>query len=235
MSPLPPDPDSATRAVTLAQTNSSRPDGALERPIFRIALMVVLVLIFGWLAQAAWSHPAPSFDTGPLLWFHAHATPLLNQIMLTLTTLSDPPEMAALLALALLALVWKRLFRQAAALFLLAGGAEGLDLLLKVLFHRSRPVLWTTLIPESDFSFPSGHALFTAALLGAALVWCWNTRWRVPVLLLGGAFTVLVGLSRVYIGVHFPSDILAAWCLAALWIVLLLPLAGRWFQPRLRP
>jgi len=197
--------------------------------------MLILALVLGWLAQAAWSRPALGFDVGPLLWLHAHATPLLNQTMLTLTTLSDPPEMAALLALALLALGWKRLFAQAAALFLIAGGAEALDLLLKELFHRSRPALWTTLIPEDGYSFPSGHAMFTAVLLGAALVWCWNTRWRLAVLLVGGAFTVLVGFSRVYIGVHFPSDILAAWCLAALWIVLLLPLAGRWFQPRLQP
>ena len=72
-------------------------------------------------------------------------------------------------------------------------------------------------------------------LLGAALVWCWNTRWRTMVLVIGGLFTVLVGFSRVYIGVHFPSDILAAWCVAALWILLLSPLVGRWFQPRLQP
>ena len=195
--------------------------------------MLALVLTLGWLAQAAWSRHALGFDSGPLLWLHAHALPTIDVIMLTLTTLSDPPEMAVLLALALLVLVWTRRFRQAAALFLLAGGAEALDLLLKELFHRSRPALWTTLVPETDYSFPSGHAMFTAVLLGAALTWCWNTRWRLPVLLLGGAFTVLVGFSRVYIGVHFPSDILAAWCLAALWTLLLLPLAGRWFQPRL--
>ena len=197
--------------------------------------MLILALVLGWLAQAAWSRPALGFDGVPLSWLHAHASPTFDVIMLTLTTLSDPPEMAALLALALLALVWTRRFRQAAALFLVAGGAEALDLLLKEVFHRSRPALWTTLIPEDGYSFPSGHAMFTAVLLGAALVWCWNTRWRVPMMLLGGAFTVLVGFSRVYIGVHFPSDILAAWCLAALWIVLLLPLAGRWFQPRLQP
>ena len=197
--------------------------------------MLALLLILGWLAQAAWSRPALGFDGFPLSWLHAHASPALDVIMLTLTTLSDPPEMAALLALALLALVWTRRFRQAAALFLLAGGAEALDLLLKEVFHRSRPALWTTLVPETDYSFPSGHAMFTAVLLGAALIWCWHTRWRVPVMLVGGAFTVLVGFSRVYIGVHFPSDILAAWCLAALWILLLLPLAERWFQPRLQP
>lgn len=232
---LPPPGDPSSRAFTLAQPPSGRLTSSFERPVFRVALMGVLLLILVWLARAAWSRPPSSLDTGPLLWLHAHATPFLNGVMLTLTTLSDPPEMAALLAVALLTLAWKRLFRQAAALFLLAGGAEALDLLLKEVFHRSRPALWTTLIPETDYSFPSGHALFTAVLLGAALVWCWNTRWRTMVLVIGGLFTVLVGFSRVYIGVHFPSDILAAWCVAALWILLLSPLAGRWFQPRLQP
>jgi len=199
--------------------------------------MVALLLVLGGLAQAAWSHPALGFDVVPLRWLHANATPTLDQIMLTLTTLSDPPEMAGLLALTLLALCLTRRFREAAALLIIAGGAEVIDLLLKEVFHRSRPALWTTLIPETDYSFPSGHAMFTAVLLGAALLWCWNTRWRIPVLLLGGAFTVLVGLSRVYLGVHFPSDILAAWCLAALWILALslLPVraAWAWVQTRL--
>src|SRR5690606_17364220 len=78
---------------------------------------------------------------------------------------------------------------------------------------------WPPLAPETSFSFPSGHAMQSMALATALLVLAWNTRWRWPVLLAGAAFTGIVGLSRVYLGVHFPSDVLAGWCASLAWAV----------------
>ena len=82
----------------------------------------------------------------------------------------------------------------AAFLFMVTGGAEVMNLLLKSVFHRSRPALWPSLSFEADFSFPSGHAMFSAAVLGAALVLLVGSRWQRPVLIGGGLFALLVGL-----------------------------------------
>ena len=63
-------------------------------------------------------------------------------------------------------------------------------------------------------SFPSGHATSSMAVTAAAVVLAWPTRWRWPALWLGAIFVAMVGLSRIALGVHYPSDVLGGWCLA---------------------
>jgi len=192
----------------------------------KVTLMTVLLGLliplglFAALAEDMWGREPLRFDTPPLLWLHAHASPLLDALMLIVTTLGGAKGMAAGLLLTFGVLAFRRRFREAAFLFMVTGGAEVMNLLLKSVFHRSRPALWPSLSFEADFSFPSGHAMFSAAVLGAALVLLVGSRWQRPVLIGGGLFALLVGLSRVYLGVHYPSDVLAAWCAALVWATL---------------
>lgn len=74
-------------------------------------------------------------------------------------------------------------------------------------------------VREAD-SFPSGHAMGSATLAAAVVMLLWRTRWRWPALVLGVCFAVWVGASRVYLGVHYPSDILAGWTAALTWTCL---------------
>ena len=71
-------------------------------------------------------------------------------------------------------------------------------------------------------SFPSGHGTGSFAFAAASVWLAWRTRWRLAVLLAAAAFVVGVGLSRVYFGVHYPSDVLAGWCVSLAWFALLL-------------
>jgi undecaprenyl-diphosphatase len=92
---------------------------------------------------------------------------------------------------------------------------------LKALFGRERPDVVEHLVGVSTPSFPSGHALLSAAIyltLGALLA----REFPQPVLRryfmgVAATLTLLIGLSRVYLGVHWPSDVLAGWCIGALW------------------
>ncbi len=112
--------------------------------------------------------------------------------------------------------------RAAAALVLVAvSGGMALSSLLKIGFDRPRPDLVPHAVEVSTASFPSGHAMLSAVTyltLGALLARVQPSR-RLKAFLLGLAvtLTILVGASRVYLGVHWPSDVLAGWCVGAAW------------------
>jgi undecaprenyl-diphosphatase len=127
--------------------------------------------------------------------------------------------------------------KRAAALLVLAsvGGGTLVSTLLKDLFARPRPELVAHLVEVRSLSFPSGHAMLSAVTfltLGALLARVQERR-RLKVYLLGVAcmLTLLIGASRVYLGVHWPTDVLAGWCAGAAW-ALLCWLAALWLQRR---
>ncbi|WP_235318712.1 phosphatase PAP2 family protein [Lysobacter sp. A03] len=96
-------------------------------------------------------------------------------------------------------------------------GSALLNLSAKRIFTRDRPSLWESITPEVTWSFPSGHAMGSATLAAVVIVLVWHTRWRWPAIAAMSAFVLLVGISRMYLGVHYPSDILAGWAVASAW------------------
>ncbi|TXN23684.1 MULTISPECIES: phosphatase PAP2 family protein [Methylobacterium] len=116
--------------------------------------------------------------------------------------------------------------RRRIALFVLAavGGGEGVSTVLKLFYHRPRPDLVPHGMEVFTASFPSGHAMMSAiAFLTLATLLARIERSRrvsILVLALGVAMTISVGISRVYLGVHWPSDVLAGWCVGAAWAAL---------------
>ena len=98
----------------------------------------------------------------------------------------------------------------------LAGSAL-LNLAAKHYFGRARPAFWLSLAPETSYSFPSGHAMASMTLATVLVLLAWRSRWRWPVLVAAPGFALAVAASRVYLGVHYPSDILAGWTAAIAW------------------
>lgn len=115
--------------------------------------------------------------------------------------------------------------RGAAVLVLVAiGGGSLLSTLLKLGFDRPRPDLVPHAVKVYTASFPSGHAMLSAVTyltLGALLARVHEQR-SIKLFVLGTAvaLTAVIGLSRVYLGVHWPSDVLAGWCVGAAWAAL---------------
>lgn len=141
-----------------------------------------------------------------------------------------------LFALLILGYLW--LNRAYAATLLIAiatAGGEALNMLLKELFIRARPEITSHLVTVKTSSFPSGHAMAASIfyLTMGALLTQTASRPREKAYLMGAAIllTLLTGLSRVYLGVHYPSDVLAGWSAGTAWAILCW-LVARWLRRR---
>ena len=110
-------------------------------------------------------------------------------------------------------------------------GASVLDTVLKLSFHRARPEIVPHLTQVDNASFPSGHAMISAAIyltLGAMVASSQHSRGaRLYVLGMSVVVTLLIGLSRLYLGVHWPSDVMAGWSAGAAWALLFWVVAAK--------
>ena len=149
------------------------------------------------------------------------ASPLLTGVALVITYSASPIILLPLLAL--FALLWLR--RQPPDWIALAVSLTGASLanqLGKAFFARDRPTLFTPLMAETGYSFPSGHSQAALAFYGVLaylLARRAPPRWRPAIYAAGGAWVLLVGLSRNYLSVHYPSDVLAAFALTVPWVL----------------
>jgi undecaprenyl-diphosphatase len=161
--------------------------------------------------------------------------PWVEAMFRDLTSLGSPVVLA-LITIAVVGYLWLERKRGAALFVVLAvvGGAL-LESLLKLGFARPRPELVSHLVAVNSFSFPSGHATMatiTYLTLGVLLASVQERR-RMKLYLLTVAIflALLVGVSRVYLGVHWPTDVLAGWCVGAAW-ALACWLVATWLQRR---
>ena len=155
----------------------------------------------------------------------------VNIAMVDLTALGGVTILTLVTALAALFLVIER--RGRLALFLIFAAVTGSigGTLLKAFFSRPRPDLVQHLVETNSMSFPSGHAMNSAIIyltLGSLLARSMADR-RTRAFIIGIAImlTLTIGFSRVYLGVHWPSDVLAGWSIGGAWALLMSIIAGR--------
>lgn len=159
-------------------------------------------------------------------WLHSHATPLLTRVMLVATFFGST-ALATCIAIAFgLYLIRRRHFYWLVALVSAVPGGGLLNKLLKYVFHRPRPLFPDPLLTLSSYSFPSGHTMTATVLYGvlAAYLLSKTKTWpqRVLTLLVTGCLIVIVGFSRLYLGAHYLSDVLAAIGEGLAWLTLCL-------------
>lgn len=202
---------------------------ASRNPAFLFFGVLVPLFGFGMLAEDVLDQNLLAFDRPVLLFLHAHATYTLSRIMVWSSRAGS-----ALVIVPVIIMVGIYLFRQrvqARTWFwvLSVCGAALLNFLAKYSFARARPSLWVSILPETTYSFPSGHAMESMAVVTAVICLVWNKgNWRWASIALGLIFVLLVGVSRVYLGVHYPSDVLAGWLASFAWVVGLAMLRKPW-------
>jgi undecaprenyl-diphosphatase len=199
--------------------------------ILGLLLAAVALLLFGGLAEGVLHGRIQRFDDRIRMLVHAHANPALTAAMRGLSSIGTP---ACLMVLgALVVILYARAGRpRTATLFVIAVlGAELLDQLLKLLFHRTRPVAFFGLAEPMGYSFPSGHSLVSCVFFGVLAAFAaMRTESRARRWLYYGAAALLIGaigFSRIYLGVHYLSDVLAGYAAAVVWVFSVVS-ARRW-------
>ena len=192
-----------------------------------------LTVIFMELAEDVWFKEGFSWDAPIIMGVHSLSNPTLDLIMKLVTQTGNAG--AAALALALAGwFFWKH--RQVDAFSILGafGGAVGINALLKLVFARPRPHLFPPLVVETDFSFPSGHVTAAVAVYGFLAFLLWQNRNRVWAVL-SALWVLVVAISRIYLGVHYPSDTLAAMAFTSLWLIGVLYIRSKFIYPVKQP
>jgi undecaprenyl-diphosphatase len=194
--------------------------------LMSLGVAVLSLFLFAWIAENVSHDRTVSFDLAVRMRIHEYASPGLTKAMIAISFLGgDGLTIAAFLSVGVfLYFHWRR-----ATLWLVVTilGALVLDLTLKYAFHRARPTPFFAALPRT-YSFPSGHALFSFCFYGVlAGLLMGRIRSRLAKVVIWTSAAILVGaigLSRIYLGVHHPSDVIAGYPAASLWVSTLLAL-----------
>ncbi|TSE11824.1 phosphatase PAP2 family protein [Mesorhizobium intechi] len=204
----------------------------IEFPVL-LAGLVIAGGLWGFveLMEVARATAPHAFDTEILLAFRQAGQPgipigpsWLEGAVRDITSLGSASVLVLITTATILYLLLIRRPGTALLIFVAVAGGQVLSSLLKVGVDRPRPELVSHLVSETSFSFPSGHAMLSAVTyltLGSlAARFLHGRATKIYVLSLAVLTTVLVGVSRIYLGVHWPSDVLAGWCAGFAWAML---------------
>jgi membrane-associated phospholipid phosphatase len=197
-----------------------------------LGISLLALLFFSWLAREVFEGEATAFDLHIRLTIHQWANPTLTLAMEAISDLGSPVFLSALFVA--LIIVFLLLHWRYAALWLsiTMAGALALDVTLKDLFHRARPTAYFVPQPRT-YSFPSGHALgsfcFYILLAGLLTARMRSLPARVAIWVVAALLVAAIGFSRIYLGVHWPTDVIAGYAAAAFWVAGLVTV-DRWRQ-----
>jgi undecaprenyl-diphosphatase len=180
-----------------------------------------------------------AFDLGTLFWFGSHHRPWLTGLMRAVTTLGNPPVASVLMALAVFTLALRGRARTAACFLVAVLCGLVLSEAAKFGVHRPRPdVAWREIPLPHSGSFPSGHSFISMALFGGLALIGPRRRpagVRALAAVAGFGLAFLIGISRPYLGVHYPTDVIGGWTLGLTCALGAYWADERWGERRPRP
>lgn len=195
---------------------------------FTVGLVVasLAIWLFGGLLEEVLDNATlVHWDLRAASWIHSAETPTGLRVFHALTNVGSPVVMAALAVIGVATLLVMRRRLLALVWAGAAGGGAILDEVLKTLVHRTRPEYAAAFLHGSSYSFPSGHAMgsligFGMAAFAIAQVRHLARRQRQAAWALAGLATLAIGVSRVYLDVHYPSDVIAGWAAGGGWLAI---------------
>ncbi len=202
------------------------PEGAFGLHLtIGIALLMLAAWIFGDIAEDVVTHDDITVvDVWLSNWFHTHKNSPWTPFMLFITHAHNTVGVLTMFVLLALWLRWKQAHYWLLTLVLAVPGGMLLNVLLKIIFQRARPSFEEPLLTLATYSFPSGHTMAATVLYGvmaAYIVWT-ARRWKIGIaaVAMASAMVFLVALSRVYLGAHYLSDVLAAMVEGCGWLAI---------------
>lgn len=197
----------------------------------RLALGLFCLAVLGLLAIQVMAHgPMLELDQAASLWFTTHRHDLLTRAMVLVSAAHRTAQVLAAAAVVALFLAWRGQRRSALAMLVVPTGML-LNVGLKESFQRLRPGIEDPLVQLSSYSFPSGHAVASTVFYGmaCALVFAHvrSRAWRALAAAFAVAMVLVVTFSRVYLGAHYPSDVIAGVAEGTICVLLFLRLLPR--------
>jgi membrane protein DedA with SNARE-associated domain/membrane-associated phospholipid phosphatase len=189
-----------------------------------LLISMAALWLFGGITEGViHQDPLTQFDLTLLAWFHGHATPTDLRISVAISWLGSPVVLTALgLVVALVLLCRRHMLLLAGWVATLVGGSV-LDMTLKHVIQRPRPIYASACLHGRSFSFPSGHAMGSLVVYGMlayllVVFWTERRRTQLAIVLIAALLTVAIGVSRLYLGVHYFSDVVAGYAAGLLWL-----------------
>jgi undecaprenyl-diphosphatase len=199
--------------------------------IASLGVSLLALLFFSWLTREVFEGQLTNFDLHVRLVVHGYANRNLTLAMEVLSDVGSPVFLSTLFVVLVITFLLVRWRYAAISLAITMAGALALDVSLKDLFHRARPIAYFIPQPES-YSFPSGHALgsfcFYMVLAGLLTARIRNLVARILIWAFAASLVGIIGFSRIYLGVHWPTDVIAGYTAAAFWVAGLVTVDRYW-------
>ncbi|OLS40930.1 phosphatase PAP2 family protein [Bacillus sp. MRMR6] len=190
---------------------------------FLFILSVLCLVAFVLLANIYDSDFVKYFDIQTIKSIQGLEQPILTTIMKFFSYIGDTIQVI-IISIIILVILYK-VFHQRVELILFTivlVGSTTLNVLLKTFFQRERPIFYQMVIEES-FSFPSGHSMAALSLYGIISFLLWRhipkQSGRIVLITVSAIFILVIGISRIYLGVHYPSDIVGAYLISGFWLM----------------
>lgn len=188
-----------------------------------MAVAIGTIIFFGWLSDEVLDGETRHFDDVTRAAVHQLASPAMTIVMRAVSFLGSTLFLTIATGVVIVGFAMRKWGREAKLFALTMIGAALLNISLKLAFRRPRPVPFFDLTAPESYSFPSGHSLTSCVFFGALAAMLTarmkSKRVRIVVWIVSSMMFLLIGFSRIYLGVHYTTDVIAGFAAALIWIL----------------